>query len=261
MNDRAQSGAKLTAGPSAQTRRVMSGCLREFVEAVVSGEFAEGSTLPVEAALLDRFAVSRTTLRETMQYMVAQGLIRSRPRAGTVVQPRASWNMLDPMVLETAMGRPQDASFYWALLEAREVLEPAATRLAAQSSDNSALMKVAEAFDAMAEAGGRESEDWSDSDLAFHTAILQASGNWVFAQFGIAIRAALLTSFRKTNRASQSFDEAIAMHRAVMEAIRMRRPDDAEAGMRALIALARHDLEAALAAEAAAPAALGKETP
>lgn len=247
VKDRGKAGGRLAPNSEGRTGKKMSGCLQEFVLAIVSGEFGEGSTLPPEAELLDRFDVSRTTLRETMQYMSAQGLIRSRPRAGTTVQPKAVWNMLDPMVLETALSGTQDASFYLGLLEARELLEPAAARLAAQRGKTSDLMSIAEAFDAMTVAGGRENSDWSDSDLDFHTAILNASGNWVFAQLGTAIRAALLTSFRKTNRASQSFEQAIEMHRVVMEAIQMRRADEAEAGMRALIALARSDMDAALA--------------
>lgn len=247
LKDTDRARGRLAPNTEGKTGKKMSGCLQEFVLAVVSGEFGEGSTLPPEAELLDRFEVSRTTLRETMQYMNAQGLIRSRPRAGTVVQPKAVWNMLDPIVLETALSGTQDVSFYLALLEARELLEPAAARLAAERGKTSDLLRIAEAFDAMAVAGGRENSDWSASDLDFHTAILNASGNWVFAQLGTAIRAALLTSFRKTNRASQSFEQAIEMHRVVMEAIQMRRPDAAEAGMRALIALARSDMDAALA--------------
>lgn len=221
----------------------MSGCLRAFVDAVVSGEFAEGKSLPSEAALMTRFGVSRTTLRETMQHMVTQGLIRARPRAGTTVMPRARWNLLDPVVLDSALSHTRDFAFYEALLEAREVLEPAAAAAAALRSDTSALMDVATAFEDMAASGGRDDEAWSQADLNFHSAIIDASGNWVFAQFGIAIRAALLASFRETNRASQSFEEALEMHRQVLEAIRMRRPDDAREAMEALIAHARHDME------------------
>lgn len=224
-------------------RRVMSNCLQEFVNAVVSGELPEGSTLPSEAELMARFGVSRTTLRETMQHMVAQGLIRSRPRAGTTVMPRDKWNMLDPVVLDAAMEHAADFSFFNALIEAREVLEPASAAAAAAGADNAALIEITRAFEAMRKSGGRDEETFSRADLDFHTAIIEASGNWVFAQFGIAIRAALLASFRKTNRASQSFEEALAMHERVLEAIRMRKPEDARAAMQALLGHARHDME------------------
>ncbi|MFQ6776190.1 FadR/GntR family transcriptional regulator [Cereibacter sphaeroides] len=234
----------LTEGAGRQGRRVMSTCLRDFVSAIVSGELAEGKTLPSEADLMARFGVSRTTLRETMQHMVAQGLIRSRPRAGTMVLPRGQWNMLDPVVLDAALAQPNDFAFYDALMQAREVLEPAAAAAAAASADNEALVEITRAFEAMRKSDGRDDEAWSIADLAFHTALNRASGNWVFAQFGIAIRAALLASFRKTNRASQSFHEAIGMHEKVLEAIRMRQPETARTAMQTLLRHARRDMEA-----------------
>ena len=233
----------LSADAGRQGRKVMSTCLRAFVNAVVSGELPEGSTLPSEADLMARFGVSRTTLRETMQHMVAQGLIRSRPRAGTTVMPREQWNMLDPVVLDSALAHADDFAFYNALIEAREVLEPAAAAAAAASADNRALIEITRSFEAMRLSGGRDEEAFSQADLAFHTAIIEASGNWVFAQFGIAIRAALLASFRKTNRASPSFEDALAMHEHVLEAIRMRQPEEARRAMQALLGHARHDME------------------
>ncbi|WP_045679461.1 FadR/GntR family transcriptional regulator [Martelella endophytica] len=236
-------GARLSEKSGSAGRKVMAGCLSEFINAIVSGEMPEGALLPSEAELMERFGVSRTTLRETMQYMVAQGLIRSRPRAGTVVLPRAAWNMLDPLLLDAALDHEQDFAFYEALLEAREVLEPVSARRAAMNADNAALIAVTEAFEAMVEASGRDTESWSQADLDFHTAIIAASGNWVFMQFGVAIRGALLASFRMTNRASHAFDDALELHRRILEAIRLRQPDVAESAMRELIARAREDME------------------
>lgn len=98
----------------------------------------------------------------------------------------------------------------------------------------------------MVEANARDTEDWSRADLDFHTAIINASGNWVYRQFATAIRAALLASFRLTNRASQSHEQAIATHQEVLEAIRMRRPDAARQAMERLIGVARSEMTDAL---------------
>jgi DNA-binding FadR family transcriptional regulator len=98
----------------------------------------------------------------------------------------------------------------------------------------------------MVDANSRDTEAWSIADLEFHTAIINASGNWVYRQFATAIRAALLASFRLTNRASQSHEHAIAMHQAVLEAIRMRQPDAARHAMEQLIGVARNEIVDAL---------------
>jgi DNA-binding FadR family transcriptional regulator len=68
--------------------------------------------------------------------------------------------------------------------------------------------------------------------------------NWVYRQFASAIRAALIASFRLTNRASQSHEQAIQKHTMLLEAIR----DPAAAGkaMETLIDIARAEITEAL---------------
>jgi DNA-binding FadR family transcriptional regulator len=98
----------------------------------------------------------------------------------------------------------------------------------------------------MVDANSRDNEEWSRADLDFHTAIINASGNWVYRQFASAIRAALLASFRLTNRASQSHEQALEKHHAVLDAIRMREPQVARAAMETLIGVARAEITDAL---------------
>ncbi|MBD8556083.1 FadR family transcriptional regulator [Rhizobium sp. CFBP 8762] len=227
-------------------RPVKDGLLHNLVDRIVSGDMAEGSILPNEAELQEQFGVSRTTLRESMQHLVAQGMVRSRTRAGTVVLPRQQWNYLDPIVLDAAMRHPKDEQFYTSLIDARMVLEPAAAAAAAEQATTAQMMVIANAFDAMVAAHSLYTDAWSEADLDFHTAIINASGNWVFRQFAVAIGAALLASFRITNRASQSHERALDRHNAVLEAIRMRKPEAARDAMNVLVEGARFELQEAL---------------
>lgn len=228
-------------------RSVREALLQEFVSLIVTGGFPESSTLPNESELTDRFGVSRTSLREAMQYLSALGMVRSRTRAGTIVLPRENWNYLDPIVLEAMLSSPAaDEGFYSSLIDARQLLEPAAASAAAANANARQLYQISKAFEDMVEANARDNEEWSRADLDFHTAIINASGNWVYRQFAGAIRAALLASFRLTNRASQSHDQAILKHQDVLEAIRMRRPDAARHAMETLIGVARSEMTDAL---------------
>lgn len=244
-------GIQLTqdGSPIAQRgkRSVREALLQEFITLIVSGAFPESSTLPNEAELTERFGVSRTSLREAMQYLSALGMVRSRTRAGTIVLPRENWNYLDPIVLEAMLSSPAaDEGFYSSLIDARQLLEPAAASAAAANANARQLYQISKAFEDMVEANARDNEAWSRADLEFHTAIINASGNWVYRQFAGAIRAALLASFRLTNRASQSHDQAILKHQDVLEAIRMRRPDAARHAMETLIGVARSEMTDAL---------------
>ncbi|MDL2401834.1 FadR/GntR family transcriptional regulator [Rhizobium mayense] len=245
-----KTGDKLTKAMPGLTesgkRSVREALLQRFIDKIISGEMVEGSTLPNEAELTEQFGVSRTSLREAMQYLAALGMIRSRTRAGTTVLPRENWNYLDPLVLDATLRLGNDDRFHVSLIEARQLLEPAAAAQAAANANAHHLFRISKAFEEMVEANARDNEAWSRADLEFHTAIIRASGNWVYLQFATAIRAALLASFRLTNRASQSHEQAIAMHQDVLEAIRMRRPDEARSAMERLIGVARDEISDAL---------------
>ncbi|KQV70116.1 FadR/GntR family transcriptional regulator [Rhizobium sp. Root1220] len=248
---------KLTDGgieiASGGKRTVREALLSKLVEKIVSGELPEGATLPNEADLTEQFDVSRTTLREAMQYLSAIGMIRSRTRAGTTVLPRENWNYLDPLVLDVMLSLGGDKSFYTSLIDARQLLEPAAAEHAAKNASAKQLSRIAQAFEDMVDANARDNEEWSRADLEFHTAIIDASGNWVYRQFASAIRAALLASFRLTNRASQSHQQAIQKHQDVLEAIRMRDPVAARTAMETLIGVARAEITDALKKGTPAP--------
>ena len=66
--------------------------------AIVSGELPEGVPLPIESELGKRLGVSRTVVREATKVLASKGLLRSRPKVGTVPLPRVSWDVLDPEV-------------------------------------------------------------------------------------------------------------------------------------------------------------------
>ncbi|WP_210528098.1 FadR/GntR family transcriptional regulator [Rubellimicrobium arenae] len=246
MSSRTKAPSQLFTKTASTSRPAMTAALTDLVEQVVSGAWREGDLLPPEDVLLERLGVSRTTLRESLQHMVAQGLIRSRPRAGTVIQPRSRWNLLDPVVLSAALQHVQDPNFYNNLIDARGLIEPEAAALAANHASPRALARIHEAFADMVETEGRDTESWSAADLAFHTSIIEASENWVYGQFVNAIRAALRASFEMTNRASQSHADAIEHHRKVYEAIRQRDSETARRAMRDLIDLARRDMKRVL---------------
>src|SRR3984957_14869838 len=71
------------------------------VESILAGEmtngtFPPGSQLPNEDALIERYAVSRTTIRQTIQNLVRRGLIEIRRGKGTfVLQPKITQELTE----------------------------------------------------------------------------------------------------------------------------------------------------------------------
>lgn len=74
------------------------GLVEQLGQAIVTGEYAKGG-FPTEGKLSKQFGASRTVTREAVKMLTAKGLLSARPRHGTVVEPEAEWNMLDPDVL------------------------------------------------------------------------------------------------------------------------------------------------------------------
>src|ERR1700758_5029007 len=75
--------------------------LYERVESVLAGDIADGSLppetqLPSEDGLIDRFKVSRTTVRKAIQNLVERGLVEVRRGKGTfVTQPKISQELTE----------------------------------------------------------------------------------------------------------------------------------------------------------------------
>ncbi|WP_306118203.1 MULTISPECIES: FadR/GntR family transcriptional regulator [unclassified Roseitalea] len=215
---------------------------RALAQRILSGDIPPGEKLPNEADLGAQMAVSRTALRESIRMLAGKGLVESRTRAGTIVLPPTHWNQLDPDLLAWREALPPDYAFVRALTEAREVIEPAAAALAARRATARDLARIEAAYEAMQAAGGADIDASVQADEAFHRAILVASHNAVFANFGAVIGSALRNSFRLTTSASENYALTLEKHGDVLEAIRLRRDEGARALMGDLIGIAIRDL-------------------
>lgn len=200
---------------------------------IVSGQLAPGDVLPTEAALSESLDVSRTALREAIKILSAKGLIESRPKTGTRVKPRSSWNLLDPDVLSWHFPDP-DPAFLYALFETRLIIEPNTVAMAAVRATPDEIKAIGDAYDAMekAELG---TEAVYITDLQFHQAILNASGNDFMKSFGMLIETALIGSFRLSSGGPKAHVQSLPDHHAVYAAISHRDPDEARATMHKLL--------------------------
>jgi DNA-binding FadR family transcriptional regulator len=193
--------------------------LDQIGKTIVTGGYSR-RPFPTEAELSTQHAVSRSVTREAVKMLTAKGLLKARPRAGTVVQPEASWNLFDADVLRWLLGRKFSLTLLRQFGELRVALEPAAAALAAEMGDEQKVVAIAHGYQRM-EAAERGRDDPLDADIAFHVAILEASGNPFFQQLRDVVATALRTSIRFTNQlAGHTAD--LPAHRAVLQAIEIR---------------------------------------
>ena len=221
--------------------RVARDVVASLARSIAGGRHAERATLPSEAALCAEFGVSRTVIREALKTLESKGLLRGRPRVGTVVRDRADWNLLDADLLGWMGAAVFDRALLEAIVEARETMEPAAAALAAARASPAEIEALEAALQRMATA--KDHHALTAADVAFHTGLLKASHNPVFARFSAIIEAGLKRALDVSNRAPGArIDAALSLHQRLVEALRLRDGDAARAASLAILALARSDL-------------------
>ena len=212
--------------------------VHELGEEIVSGQLKSGDVLPGEVELMDRFSISRNSLREAIKVLSGKGLVEARQRVGVIVKDRSSWNFLDVDVLRWQIARGVDAQFLEHLIEVRQTIEPAAAAFAAKRASMADLARIDRACSEM-EAQCADRPAFLRADVDFHAAILYASRNPMMTQFVACIRTLLECSFAIQQDIVSPDKEYLAadaaVHRKVLGRIQCNDVKGAEEQMRQIV--------------------------
>jgi DNA-binding FadR family transcriptional regulator len=212
--------------------KVHSTVAREIGSRILRGDYLPGVLLPNEAQWCRTFKISRSAVRESIKILSAKGLVISRPKIGTRVEPRQRWNLLDPDILAWYSQVPAKRQFLEAIQEMRYIIEPAAAELAARHHTPEQMAAIDAACSEMgkAETFGVRIE----ADIRFHMAILIAAKNEFLLPFGFLIESSLVALFDYVTRQTQRHQVAQRLHENIAAAIRRRQP---QAARRAVLRL------------------------
>lgn len=210
--------------------------------AIVTGQHKPGDTLSGEVAFSQQHKVSRSAYREAVRMLAAKGLVSSRPKTGTRVNPFKRWNLLDPEVLGWMFEAEPPRSFIRDLFELRQIIEPAAAEYAAQRRTGADLARMGHALEEMARHGLNTAEGRA-ADQAFHDAILQAAGNAPLTALGGTISAAVSWTTIFKQRKGRLARDPLPDHRQVYDAIANADPPAARRAMADLVQMALQDTE------------------
>jgi DNA-binding FadR family transcriptional regulator len=192
--------------------------------------------LGTEQQLCDELGASRTVVREAVKVLMAKGMVKSLPGTGTFARGPDDWRLFDVQVIGwhfTDIKRARQMMHN--ISEMRESFEPQAAFLAAARRSEEQLQTMRTAIDGMFSFVNYP-EDQIALDLAFHRAILDATGNDLYRAFGDLISTALTKMFRLDLDLTPTEDTAwIERHREVFEAIEAREPERARDLMRGLL--------------------------
>ncbi|MGF7007559.1 FadR/GntR family transcriptional regulator [Aminobacter sp. BE322] len=227
--------------PKPRRPRVLPDVVRAIASEILSGSYPVGSTLPSENDLCAEHGVSRTVIREALKTLAAKGLVHSRPRIGTVVCERDTWNIIDPQVLEWHAPNSIDPALFDSILETRRAIEPLVAELAAKRASLQEIADLEAAWRGM-EAAGSDVGRFARSDASFHQVLYGACHNPIFRQIGGMIETALNFALEATANSVDRRDEAVKVHFGVVEALRMRDGAAARRAANEILDLAARDL-------------------
>ena len=227
-------------------RTAGAGLLHRIGREIVSGVYLEGALMPNEATMREKYAVSRTSLREAYSKLTAKGLISARPKVGTSVRTRDNWNMLDPEVLVWHLQTVPAEEIAADLYALRRMVEPSASEMAAERRTDADMADIDAAFAAM-KANASHENQLVDADFQFHLAILNATKNPFINAFSALIHAAMISTFELSWRGAEVIkDQRLAQHGAVADAIRHQEAAKARTLMEELLDDSMNDVSGAL---------------
>lgn len=216
---------------------------RAILDYILSGHVGPGEKLPSERQLSESFGVGRSTIREALKSLGLLGLVEFRHGGGTYF--RGAESDLLPRVIEWGLllGERHTVD----LIEARQHIERITTGLAAERRSDADLEAIESALAAMSAA--TNTEEFVASDVAFHLAVADASGNVALANMLKSISGLLRVWINRVMDAETTFDVSFHEHEPVLDAIRRQDVAAASQAMEEHMARASARLIATLTAD------------
>lgn len=148
----------------------------QLVEAIHRGVYRVGDRLPPERVIAEQMDVSRPSVREALSALQLVGVVESRPGDGTYV-------VKTPDRHDAALSLLEEEESPVEAIEARRVLERAIVQVAATRATPEGLVEIGRALEALrAAAEARDYGALSAANVAFHLAIVRATGNDLLTQ-------------------------------------------------------------------------------
>lgn len=157
-------------------RRRADAVVTDIASEIITGRFPAGSVLPTEQVLGERFEVSRTVVREALARLAGVGLIEVRHGLGSVVLERRRWREMDADLLQIRTDAGLIDDLLPDLFDIRRMVELEVAERAARQRTPEDLAILAGIMEQQRASMG-DPEAYNAADIAFHDALIAASGN------------------------------------------------------------------------------------
>jgi GntR family transcriptional regulator, transcriptional repressor for pyruvate dehydrogenase complex len=214
-------------------REVISDQITERILSLIRQRHLQpGDKLPPERDLAASLGVSRATLRESLRSLAIMNVVELRHGSGTYVTSLEPNLLVENFALVFSL---TDNSFLQ-LIEARKVIEPGATALAARNINDEESLQLEQILKKSWECLQTHPADFPELDIEFHVKIAEFSGNALLARIMQALTRMSIASSQRTastdvGYSTRRIERAIRMHEDIFDAIKVRDADLAQEQM------------------------------
>lgn len=209
--------------------RVYEQIVDQIRELIQEGKILPGERLPGERDLSTMLGCSRTSLREALRVLEADGVVIAKPGGGRYVQ-----HVDQRLVMEYSFD-PVDLMKTTSIiyfLEVREMIEPNIAALACERATEEDILKMERAL-LKVEAERKDFDEKLVRDSMFHLALAEATQNFVLVTT-LETNLNMLQQIRmKTLLSPERLERSNAEHRAIFNAVKSRKPKEASEAMAA----------------------------
>lgn len=202
--------------------------IKQIRDSIATGQLMPGDKLPSERQLSDRFGIGRTYVRDAIKKLEFFGILRTNPQSGTVVSGVDISAMEGLLTNVIKMGEND----FFHMVETRVHMEKFTCRQAAMRRTEANIADLENAhnqYRIRVEAG----LSGVNEDFNFHLKIAEASQNSVIKSLMMIIIPDIINIYRKLNVCGDGrFYKSLDEHKAILDHIKNKRPDEAEEAMR-----------------------------
>jgi DNA-binding FadR family transcriptional regulator len=155
---------------------------RRIVDEIVTRELQPGDMLPSETAMLERYKVGRSSLREALLLLEVLGLISRKPgrKGGPVVGKVSPGDFGGIATLYFRLG----GITYRQLIESRLILQPISARLAAERREPSLMAQLKDLLARSEDVDLDDDHAYLALILEYQAAVTGVAGNPILTLFG-----------------------------------------------------------------------------
>jgi len=201
--------------------KVSDGIVDQIRNLISQGKLKPGDRLLPERELIREFDVSRPSLREALNSLMAMGFLEIKGKR-TFIKSVASESMQNPLSLLIKA----DTQKLFDLIEVRKAIEAWGAFLAAQRATEEDIKQLENIIEDMNKAY-EQGRSWEKQDADFHLGMAQATHNTIQTHVMSTIYDLLRESVAKVFKDQAKVKKLLDHHQRIFNAIKNHSPDKA----------------------------------